>query len=146
MAGFLRMRRLLLVNALIFAVLAAAVALAYYGFSYSSEVSDREEQLVREVAEEKVVNIEALITQADGNVFNGVQIDPLPNLGDVVKSNDPGVLSVFVLDDQLQVVPGGYVSGRLAKNEGIAFRDYFVANVLPRLQLKQQPVNERGHM
>ena len=31
------MRRLLLINALIFAVLAAAVALAYYGYSYATD-------------------------------------------------------------------------------------------------------------
>ena len=41
-AGFSPVRRVLLLNALIFAVLAAAVALAYYGYSYTSEVSSRE--------------------------------------------------------------------------------------------------------
>src|SRR5947209_1578266 len=111
MAGFLRMRRLLLVNALIFAVLAAAVALAYYGFSYTSR-PDSEEALIREVAEEKVLNIEALIEQDDAKIFAEVQLDPLSNLGDIVKAARAAVLSVFVLDDQLQVVPGGYVSGR----------------------------------
>ena len=35
------MRRVLLLNALIFAVLAAAVALAYYGYSYTTEATSR---------------------------------------------------------------------------------------------------------
>ena len=55
------MRRILVVNALIFAVLAAAVALAYYGYSATSSAASRERelQLMHDVAEEKVLNIEA---------------------------------------------------------------------------------------
>ena len=47
------MRRVLLVNALIFAVLAAAVALAYYGYAATSvETSrDRELALMQDLAE-----------------------------------------------------------------------------------------------
>ena len=54
------MRRVLLVNALIFAVLAAAVALAYYGYSYTSEVSSNERELavLQELADDKVLDIE----------------------------------------------------------------------------------------
>ena len=57
------MRRVLVVNALIFAVLAAAVALAYYGFSASSFEAGREREMepLRELAEEKVFNIENLV-------------------------------------------------------------------------------------
>src|SRR5215470_19440143 len=109
MAGFPRMRRLLLVNALIFAVLAAAVALAYYGFSYTSDVSDRERQLLYEVALEKVTNIEFLITDADRGIFDQVRVESPSNLGDVVNSTRAAVTSVFVLDANLEVVPGGYV-------------------------------------
>jgi two-component system phosphate regulon sensor histidine kinase PhoR len=145
MAGFLRVRRLLLVNALIFAVLAAAVALAYYGFSYTSDVSDREQQFLYEVAREKVLNIEFLITDADQSIFDQVRIDPVSNLTDVVKSTRAAVTSVFVLDGNLEVVPGGYVSTR-PKNEGIAFRDYFVAKVAPRLPLKELRAGVRDHV
>src|SRR5436309_564065 len=67
MAGFSPVRRVLLVNALIFAVLAAAVALAYYGYSATSEVvsRDREVQLMHDLAEEKVLNIESLVAKDD---------------------------------------------------------------------------------
>jgi len=58
-------RRLLVVNALIFAVLAAAAALAYYGFSATTESSlVRERALMHDLAEEKVLNIEFLIDDA----------------------------------------------------------------------------------
>jgi two-component system phosphate regulon sensor histidine kinase PhoR len=145
MAGFLRVRRLLLVNALIFAVLAAAVALAYYGFSYTSDTADRERQLITEVANEKVDNIEFLIADADDSIFQQVRIGP-SNLGDVVKSTRAAVKSVLVLDSNLEVVPDGYAGspGR-PKNEGVEFRDYFVAKILPDLRLTDQPVNKRGH-
>ena len=61
------MRRVLLVNALIFAVLAAAAALAYYGYSYTSEVSshDRELAVLQELADDKVLDIESRIESAD---------------------------------------------------------------------------------
>ena len=59
------MRRLVLVNALIFAVLAAAAALAYYGYSATTEQPprDRELALMLDLAEEKVLNIESLIDE-----------------------------------------------------------------------------------
>ena len=70
------MRRLLLVNALIFAVLAAAVALAYYGYRATSEASlrERQEDLMREVASEKILSLEGIIQSDDDKLFTS----PLP--------------------------------------------------------------------
>src|SRR4051812_16126876 len=127
MAGFFGVRRVLLVNALIFAVLAAAVALAYYGWSYASEASsrDRERSLLHDLADEKVLNIESLIDEADTKLLRDVQLDPLSDLRELVKNTGAAVASVFVLDDSLTVVPGGHYSNRPTK-EGLAFRDYFL--------------------
>ena len=73
------MRRVFLVNALIFAVLAAAVALAYYGYSYTSEVSsnERELALLQELADDRVVTIESQIESTDRKVLSGAQIEPV---------------------------------------------------------------------
>lgn len=141
------MRRLVLVNALIFAVLAAAVALAYYGYSYAtSEASrDREKALVREVAEEKVLNIEALILRDDHKLFDS----PLPldtfvaQLHDLTKGLR--IMSVFVLDDELKLIPSGYYSLRGGK-EGAEFRDWFEKAVLPDLPLRNRVAGVRGHL
>lgn len=141
------MRRLLLVNALIFAVLAAAVALAYYGYSYATEVSSRERelQLMHDLAEEKVLSIESLILRDDQKLF-GSNLPPeqfvakLPDLASSVH-----VVSVFVLDDQLKLMPGGYVSQRSEK-EGVEFRDWFEKAILPSLKLDKQAVNVRGSL
>jgi two-component system phosphate regulon sensor histidine kinase PhoR len=140
-------RRLLLVNALIFAVLAAAVALARYGYIYATTDAsrDREERLMRDLAEEKVLNIEAIILRDDQKLL-GAQL-PLDTL--IAKLQEIAsslhVVSVFVLDDQLKVIPGGYVSQR-ADKEGVAFREWFEKVVLPDLPLAKRALNVRGHM
>jgi two-component system, OmpR family, phosphate regulon sensor histidine kinase PhoR len=140
-------RRVVLVNALIFAVLAAAVALAYYGYSYTSEVSsnDRELALLRELADDRVLTIESQIESTDNRVLSAVQIEPMSNLRELVKSSGVAATSVFVLDDQLRLVPDGSVSTRLGK-PGIEFRDKFLARILPELPLAKSPVGKRGHV
>ncbi|HEY4178603.1 MAG TPA: HAMP domain-containing sensor histidine kinase [Kofleriaceae bacterium] len=142
------MRRVLLLNALIFAVLAAAVALAYYGFSYTSEDRSRERELTQELADEKVDNIEALIDDADKKLLRGVQLDPMSDLQSLVRSSGAAVASVFVLDDQLQIVPDGYVSNPAIRQpkEGLQFRDYFKTRILPVLPLKKAPFDRREHL
>ena len=82
------MRRIVLVNALIFAVLAAAVALAYYGYSYTSEASSRERELalMQDLAEEKVLNIESLIEDADTKLLREVQLEPMSDLSALILS------------------------------------------------------------
>jgi two-component system phosphate regulon sensor histidine kinase PhoR len=144
MAGFSAVRRVLLVNALIFAVLAAAVALAYYGYSYTSEVvsRDRELRLMQDLAEEKVLNIESLVVSYDLAVFDQVRVDDMSKLKPIADS--ASVESVFVLDDQKKLVPDGYVTRR-SRKDGVAFGDWFQQTVLPKLPLARAPLNERDH-
>ena len=134
------MRRLLLVNALIFAVLAAAAALAYYGYSATSEQTsrDRELALMLDLAEEKVLNIESLIDDADKKLMRSIEIDEMSKLK--VEGTGAAVRSIFVLDEQFRLVPDG------ARGRSIAFRDWFMANVLPQLPLAKQPIDTRGHL
>ena len=141
------MRRVLLVNALIFAVLAAAVALAYYGYSYTSEVSSNERELavLQELADDKVLDIESRIESSDNKLLAGVQLEPMSDLRELVKTTGVAATSVFVLDDHLALVPDGSVSTRLGK-PGIEFRDKFLARIVPKLPLARQPVGKRGHV
>ena len=141
------MRRVLLVNALIFAVLAAAIALAYYGYSYTSEVSSHERELavLQELADDKVLDIESRIEGADNQLLTGVQLDAdVGSLRELVRRTGAAVTSVFVLDDHFQLVPDGTVSTRLGK-PGIEFRDKFLAKIVPTLPLAKAPVGKRGH-
>jgi two-component system phosphate regulon sensor histidine kinase PhoR len=136
-------RRVLLVNALIFAILAAAVALAYYGYSYTAEVvsRDRELRLMNDLAEEKVLDIEALVAKDDDALFDQVRLDDLGKLRELAAS--VSLESVFVLDDQLKLLPDGYLSSRPPK-EGVAFRDWFLAHVLAELPLNRKPIGATG--
>ncbi len=141
------MRRVLLLNAMIFAVLAAAVALAYYGYSYTSETTsrDRELALMHDLAEEKVLNIESLIDDADTKLLREVQLDALADLERLVRPTGAAVASLFVLDEKLALIPGGYYSSRPPR-AGDAFRDYFFQQILPELSLPRQPLGERSHL
>ena len=138
------MRRLLLVNALIFAVLAAAVALAYVGSTASGVSRDSERQLMRDLAEEKVFDIEELIAGFDERLFRDVQLDQLAKLDDLVKA-DPLIESMFVLDDQLRVVPGSPRTRRIGQ-EGGQVQAWFEQHVVPTLPLAKQPLDQRGHV
>ena len=144
------MRRLVLVNALIFAVLAAAVALAYYSYSSTRTTTsrDRERLLMRDLAEEKVVNIESRIINDDEKLFNsGLSLEALlPKLGEIASTLH--VASVFVLDDELKLIPDGYKSQRRG-NEASQFREFFFRAVLPDLRkagLVERVRDVRGHL
>jgi two-component system phosphate regulon sensor histidine kinase PhoR len=137
-------RRLLLVNALIFAVLAAAAALAYYGYSATSEQTsrDRELALMLDLAEEKVLNIESLIDDADKKLMRSIELDENPGkLQKKIEASGAAVRNVFVLDEDKKLKPDGVFLGRTD-----AFRDWFVANVVTQLPLARQPIDTRGHI
>jgi two-component system phosphate regulon sensor histidine kinase PhoR len=146
------MRRLLLVNALIFAVLASAMGLAYYGYSYTSEVSTREREIIedtmRDLAEEKVIGIESLITTADAKVFDEVgRAIELDRLRDDMKriGGEPLVESIYVLDEQLQPVLDGIVSRR-ESDDRLRARATFLDQIAPSLPLRGLPDNVRAHL
>ncbi len=142
------MRRILVVNALIFAVLAAAVALAYYGYTATSIESQEQQVLqpLRELAEEKVFNIENLVVRDERVVFDNIRFDELSKLDEVVNPVSSAVASVFVLDEQGKLVPDGYVGPRSRKPaDSKAFRDFVVEKVVPTLPLAKLGLGDRGH-
>jgi two-component system, OmpR family, phosphate regulon sensor histidine kinase PhoR len=141
-------RGLLVVTALIFAVLAAAVALAYYGYSGTTEQTsrDRELALMQDLAEEKVLNIESLIVEADTKLLREVKLDDLTDLAKLPDTTGAAVLSVYVLDDKRELVPNGAATSRKDPKEASAFRDWFLQRVLGLLALDQQKVGVRAHL
>ena len=142
------MHRLLLVNALIFAVLAAAIALAYYGYSYTAEVASRarELELMKDLADEKVTDLESVVVKANVTLLSEVRLDEIEKLDAQLKAVQSGIASVFVLDDQLKLVLGGSASaGRRGAKDAIAMRDWYLGNVIPKLGLSALPLNQRYH-
>ncbi|MBP8811536.1 MAG: HAMP domain-containing histidine kinase [Kofleriaceae bacterium] len=143
------MRRLVAINALIFAVLASALALAYYGYSYTAEAASRERALIadtlRELAEEKIIGIESPIVEADTKLFASISPERLPELAGIVRTLRAPVASVFVLGPDGKVLPSGYVSSR-PNEEGLAFLAFFEREVVPALPLAATPEGQRGHV
>jgi two-component system phosphate regulon sensor histidine kinase PhoR len=145
------MRRLIVANLLVFAVLASAAALAYYGWSYTAEVSSREraqiEDTMRELADEKIAAIESQLVEGDRNVFNAVDIDSPQVISEDIGAKGPALfVNVFVLDGRLEPIPGGYHSKMPDAAEARAYRDRFLATILPTLPLRDQPLDVRGHV
>jgi two-component system phosphate regulon sensor histidine kinase PhoR len=143
-------RRLILANVLIIAVLAAAAGLAYYGLSYSREVSNRERAVIvdtmRELAEEKVFGIERELVESDTKILRSVSIHNLLQVQDLLKSEQAPVARVLILDENLQIVPDGYLGGKRSREEDKAFRRLFEERVVHDLPLRETPTDVRGHL
>ncbi len=143
------MRRVIVIYTLIAAVLAAATGLAYYGYSFANEVATRERAIIsdttRELAEEKVIGIETQIIDGDQKLFDAIRLEPIPNLTQLVSTTGAAVSSVFVLDREFRIVPGGHYSTR-PPEAGKAFLEFFKLNVLPVLPLRTHPLDSRGHI
>ena len=143
------MRRLLLVYVLISAVFLAASGLAYYGYSYSRELSVRERAVIldtmRELAEEKVIGIENELIESDSAIFERINISNISRLKDILDWERPAVESVVVLDDKLAIVPGGFFSKR-SREKAEAFKEHLLQRVLPDLSLEDIDFNTRHHL
>jgi len=138
-------RRLLLLNALIFAVLAAAAALAYYGFSATGDSSFvRERALMHDLAEEKVLNIESLIDDADTKLMREVKLEDMSGLHELPKTTGAAIINIYVLDDKLEILPSGTASF-MSKEDAKIHREWFMTQVLPKLPFGEHKVGERGH-
>ncbi len=144
------MGRLIVANLLVFAVLVSATALAYYGWSYTAEVSSREraqiEDTMRELADEKIAAIESQLVEADRKVFAAIDIDRLLVVADIVTKEQAPIINVLLLDADLQPIPSGFFSKTVDASEASAFRERFLAAILPTLPLRELGLNQRGHV
>ncbi len=142
------MRRLALVYVLFAAVIASAAGLAYYGYSYSSELSSRERAVImdtmRELAEEKVLGIESELLKSDRIVFTGIDFDDLPGIRDLIRSSGSFAESILILDDDQMIVPGGYQTKRQTGSQ--EFRKLFEEQIRPELHLERVVQGQRGHL
>ncbi|MBT8494983.1 MAG: hypothetical protein KJO07_18180, partial [Deltaproteobacteria bacterium] len=104
------MRRYGLIFALIPAILAASIGLAYY--SYTRTRTDRRLviETMAELAREKVYGVESEIIKAEQEVFGAVEYDKKHELGTLLEGRP--FSSAFLLDNNGKIVPGGtYVTG-----------------------------------
>jgi two-component system phosphate regulon sensor histidine kinase PhoR len=123
--------------------------LAYYGYSYSQELSIRERVTImdttRELAEEKVIGIESELIKSDIAVFNRVEISKLLKLQDILKTERPAIESAVILDGNLDIIPGSFFTKRSPEMLE-AFRALLLERVIPDLGLQESEVDQRGHL
>jgi two-component system phosphate regulon sensor histidine kinase PhoR len=144
------MRRRAFVYLLIPAVLLAAAGLAYYSYRYSSALATRERQAIlettRELAEEKILNIEAELVKSARGIFESLDVQNLLDFQQRLQTERPAVESVLVLDEHWQVVPGGSFNRRRATADIAAYRDLVQGKVVPDLQALKLRVGQRAHL
>jgi two-component system phosphate regulon sensor histidine kinase PhoR len=143
------MHRLGRVYLLIAAVLVATAGLGFYSYSYSSQAASRDRMVIlrtmAELAEEKVLGIESEINQANQSVFDAVDISDLKQFQEIMSRERLAVSNVLILDDKLDIVPGGFFSDRVGAQLD-AFREFFEKEVLPALPLEEAPLgDQRNH-
>lgn len=130
-------------------VLAAAIALGTYGFRYAAQLAEASEQSLvksnRLLGQQTIERIDDVIVDSDRSLFELVDLDHpsdfARNWNYIVKVS-PAIDSAFLLDDELHVLPNGYVS----KQKGDAFRALFLRKILPDLAPKLSHLKQHEHL
>ena len=131
------MRRISLVYLLIPAMLAATASLAYYGYSYSQQLAERERQAIlatmAELAKEKLIGIQTAIAEADRSVFDAVDFADLPALGQTISVTPHRSATVFGQD--LKIVSGGTFR-KPDQRDDETFAKLLTERVIPDIQVE----------
>ena len=140
------MSRIAFVYVLIGAVLIAAAGLAYYGYSFSMRIADEVRQAHvatrTELASEKILNIQYAIEGAEQDIFDAVDFENWDALKKQLKRSLHS--TVFVFDDELQIVPGATQQRRSNANWE-TFLKLFNEQIKPDLKLTDTKIDERRH-
>jgi len=130
-------RRFSLVYLLIPAMLAAAMSLAYYVYSYSQQLAQREKTAIlgtmTELAKEKIFGVQTAIADADRAVHESVDFGDLAQLGQTIARTPHRSAVVLGLDDQ--IVSGGIFRKDDAKDDE-AFTELLTKEVVPEMNLE----------
>ncbi len=128
-------------------VVVAAGVLAYLGLRYSQQIFRSHHlaavESMRELASEKVINIEYEMLRAEKEIFQRADYTDRLRLEQIVPGAQAAVVSVFILNAKLELVPNGYLSKR---PNATVFRDYFLTHILPVLDLRGRELGQRGHV
>jgi len=133
-------------------ILMSAVALGVYSYRSAAQVAERSEsslvattQLLGDQTRERIDNF---IVDSDRAMFDLVDLEHLADFSrswSYIVRVSPAVEAVALLDENLKILPGGYVSKkRVADAE--AFRDLFLTKILPDLPLTDLKVDLHQHL
>jgi two-component system phosphate regulon sensor histidine kinase PhoR len=131
-------------------VLLAAGGLAYYGYSFSTALSNRERLVIldtlRELAAEKLIGIESEIDQIDRATVDRIDLENLIDFKWISLEGGLAAQTVLVLDERLEIVPGGFFTKRRQRAEIDHFRRLFLSRMLRDLRLESAPFDEIRHL
>jgi two-component system phosphate regulon sensor histidine kinase PhoR len=133
-------------------VLASAVALGVYSFRYAGELAKKSETSLVEsnrlLGEQTLERIDNFIIDSDRAMFDLVDLEHLADFSrpwSYIVRVSPAIEAAVVLDEQLQILPGGYVSKKkIADAE--AFRALFLNKILPDLPLSDLKTDYHKHL
>lgn len=133
-------------------VLAAAVVLGTYGFRYAAQLAQASEQSL--VASNNLLGAQTLeridnaIIDSDRSLFELVDLEHPADFAQrwsYIVRVSPAIEAAFLLDDDLTLLPHGYVSKKRGA-EAEAFKSLFMRRILPDLPLSGLKRNLHKHM
>lgn len=128
-------------------MLAAAGSLAYYGYSYSKQLAERERQAIlgtmSELAKEKLIGIQTAIADGDRSVYESVDLQALSELGEAIASSPH--LSATVLGADKKILSGGSFRKSDSGDDDV-FRDLLTKRVIPDLKLDSIYLNQTHYL
>ncbi len=141
------MRRLSLVYLLIPAMLAAAMSLAYYVYSYSEQLAHREKTAIldtmTELAKEKIFGVQTAIADADRAVHESVNFGDLAQLGQTIARTPHR--SAIVLGLDYKIVSGGIFRKDDPKDDE-AFTEQMNTEVVPAMDLETMHLKQPRYL
>jgi len=128
-------------------MLSAAASLAYYGYSYSKQLAERERQAIlgtmRELAKEKLIGIQTAIADGDRGVYESVDFQALSQLGEAISSSPH--LSATVLGIDKGILSGGSFR-KSESDDDEEFSELLTAKVIPDLDLDSLFLNRTRYL
>jgi len=132
-------------------ILMSAVALGVYSYRSAAQVAERSErslvsttELLGDQTRERIDNF---IVDSDRTVLDLVDLEHLADFSrswSYIVRKSPAVEAVALLDENLKILPGGYVSKKRADTE--TFRDLFLTKILPDLPLTDLKPDLHQHL
>src|SRR5581483_5169799 len=126
--------------------------LGVYSFRYASELAKKSETSLVEsnrlLGEQTLQRIDNFIIDSDRAMFDLVDLEHLADFSrpwSYIVRVSPAIEAAVVLDEQLQILPGGYVSKKKVA-DAEAFRALFLNKILPDLPLSDLKTDYHKHL
>lgn len=134
-------------------IIIAALALARYSYRSAQKLAQSSEDTVTEgllaLGDQTRSRVDNFVIDSDRELFNLVDLEHLPDFSrrwsEIVRLSH-AVEAAIVLDENLQVVKGGYVNKRRNKPEADAFLRLFTSRILPTLPLPELRPDSHRHL